>query len=82
MLVGRTPRSHFGSPRPLVFLIIVKGGDNMEFLRTLWRDTSGQSMAEYGLLTALIALACVAGVKLLGQTLAGKISELEQQIGG
>lgn len=54
----------------------------MKRLQNLWRDTSGQSMAEYGILTALIALACIAGIKLLGQTLAGKISELEQQIGG
>jgi Flp pilus assembly pilin Flp len=52
----------------------------MQFLKTLWHDTSGQSMAEYGLLTGLIALACVAGVRMLGQTLAGKISQLEQEI--
>ena len=26
------------------------------FLRELWQDESGQSMAEYGLLTALIAV--------------------------
>jgi Flp pilus assembly pilin Flp len=62
-------------------LFFEKGGEQMNFLRELWHDTSGQSMAEYGLLTALIALACVAGVRLLGQTLAGKISELEQAIG-
>lgn len=53
----------------------------MRFLQELWHDTSGQSMAEYGLLTGLIALACIAGVRLLGQTLAGKISELEQELG-
>ncbi|HOB21499.1 MAG: Flp family type IVb pilin [Firmicutes bacterium] len=52
----------------------------MELLKRLWQDTSGQSMAEYGLLTCLIALACVAGVRMLGQTLASKIGELEQQL--
>ncbi len=37
-----------------------------ELLNALWRDDSGQDLAEYGLLVALIAIIAVAGVTVFG----------------
>ncbi|HHV94573.1 MAG TPA: Flp family type IVb pilin [Firmicutes bacterium] len=51
-------------------------------LSQLWRDQSGQSMAEYGLLTALIAIAALVAVRTLGENLRSKFLEMTQAISG
>lgn len=52
------------------------------FLRDFWCDQSGQSMAEYGLLTALIAVAGLTAVRALGTSVSGKLQELADTIDG
>ncbi|NLV91269.1 MAG: Flp family type IVb pilin [Firmicutes bacterium] len=52
------------------------------FLRELWQDESGQSMAEYGLLTALIAVVGLGAVRVLGSSISGKFLQLAETIGG
>jgi Flp pilus assembly pilin Flp len=39
------------------------------FLKTIWNDESGQDTTEYVLLVALIALAVIAGMTLLGKNI-------------
>lgn len=46
----------------------------------LWRDEAGQSMAEYGLLTALIAVACIVSVRALGGAITTKFTKLAAEI--
>lgn len=46
-------------------------------LNALWRDESGQDLAEYALLIGLIALACILAVTALG----GTISNIFDDIG-
>ena len=38
----------------------------LTFLKLLWRDDSGQDLAEYALLLALIALVAIAAITLVG----------------
>ncbi len=48
-----------------------------KLLRKLWRDEEGPTMVEYGLMVALIAVASITAVTLLGQDLAtlwGRVS--------
>ncbi len=47
----------------------------------LFTDQDGQSMAEYGLLTALIAIVCLAAVKALGSSIEKKFDKLAKEIG-
>ena len=51
-------------------------------LSQLWRDQSGQGMAEYGLLTALIAIAALVAVRTLGENLREKFEQMSQAISG
>ncbi|MGE5508595.1 MAG: Flp family type IVb pilin [Chitinophagales bacterium] len=46
----------------------------------LWADEHGQSMAEYGLLTALIAVACIISVRTLGSAITTKFTKLAAEI--
>lgn len=46
-----------------------------ELLRALWRDESGQDLAEYVMLIALIAIVAVAGVTALGGTIVDTLEE-------
>lgn len=48
----------------------------MNFLKKMFRDQSGQGMVEYGLIIALIAIAVIVTVGLLGD----EIAEIFQQI--
>jgi len=43
----------------------------VRFAQHFWTDESGQDIAEYGLLLALIALAAIAAVTALGTAVAG-----------
>jgi len=45
-------------------------GNAMEMIHRLYRDTSGATMVEYGLLIALIALACFTAAQTLGNSVA------------
>jgi pilus assembly protein Flp/PilA len=49
----------------------------IETLRALWTDESGQDLAEYALLIALIALAVILAVTFLGT----KVSTVYESIG-
>lgn len=46
----------------------------------IWTDESGQSMAEYGLLTALIAVACIIAIRTLGTAITAKFTKLAAEI--
>ena len=45
-----------------------------------WRSQSGQSLIEYVILVALIALVSVSATKLLGRKLNTKINEMRQAV--
>ncbi|MCK9221418.1 MAG: Flp family type IVb pilin [Limnochordia bacterium] len=51
-------------------------------VRRLFQDETGQSMAEYGLLTALIAVVTIAAVKAIGTSISTKFNTLAQEISG
>lgn len=40
-----------------------------KWIKALWEDDSGQDLAEYALLVALIALVVIAAVTMLGQNI-------------
>jgi pilus assembly protein Flp/PilA len=44
------------------------------------RDEAGASLAEYGLLLALIAVVCIAAVSLLGTTITGMFNTVASTI--
>jgi len=44
------------------------------------RDEEGASLAEYGLLLALIAIVCMAGISLLGTQINGMFSNVSNTI--
>lgn len=41
----------------------------MEFLRKLWSDEEGQGMVEYGLIIALVSIAVIIALTLVGTNL-------------
>jgi len=41
----------------------------MEFLKRLWNDEEGQGMVEYGLIIALVSVAAIAVLALIGPKL-------------
>jgi len=45
-------------------------------LRKFWVDESGLELSEYAVAAALVALACVAALQLLGTNIAAKINAL------
>lgn len=57
-----------------------------KFFNSLWRDESGATAIEYGLLAALISVAIIATVTLLGGTLdrtfAKVNTDLTAEVGG
>lgn len=52
----------------------------MEKIRNFFKDESGASAVEYGLLVSLIACVIVLAVKSLGTTLNAKFTEADTQI--
>ena len=46
------------------------------------RDERGASLVEYALLVALIAVACIVAIGILGDNAASKFSDVGSQIGG
>jgi len=54
----------------------------MEKIRNFFKDESGASAVEYGLLVSLIAVVIVTAVGLLGQTLNQKFTDANTGIAG
>ncbi|MBI2914374.1 MAG: Flp family type IVb pilin [Firmicutes bacterium] len=50
-------------------------------IRLVATDETGQSLAEYGLLTALIAIVTIGAIRSLSTSLSGKFTELATTIG-
>ncbi len=48
------------------------------FLRL--KDESGQALAEYGLILALIAVVCIVALGLIGTGLDGKLTEISNEL--
>ncbi len=53
----------------------------IDLLRRIWSDDDGQDLAEYGLLTALIAVVVVAGVTTFGSDLSTFFGGLSARVG-
>ena len=53
----------------------------MEKIRNFFKDESGASAVEYGLLVALIAVAIIGSVTLLGQSLSDKFAAVSTAVG-
>ena len=51
------------------------------FLTQLWQDESGQDLAEYALLLALIAVALVGGITALSGAITGRFQEATTTLG-
>ncbi|MFZ5595962.1 MAG: Flp family type IVb pilin [Bacillota bacterium] len=51
-----------------------------KLLLNLWNDESGQGMAEYGLILALVAVVAIAGFRLLGQGVSKQVSNVGNEI--
>ncbi len=49
-------------------------------LKRLVKEEKGQGMAEYGLILALVAVAAIAGLYLLGPTLKDKFTDISNEI--
>ena len=49
----------------------------LTFGKSLWKDESGATAIEYGLLAALIAVAIIATVSALGTTLTGVFADVD-----
>jgi pilus assembly protein Flp/PilA len=53
----------------------------MERIKNFFKDESGASAVEYGLLVALIAVVIITAVTTLGQNLSGKFDEVGTAVG-
>ena len=53
----------------------------LERMKGLLRDEEGQGMAEYGLILALVAVACIVAFIALGNGVKGKLNEVNAQLG-
>jgi pilus assembly protein Flp/PilA len=49
-------------------------------LKALWLDESGQDLAEYALLLALIAIVVIVALRLLGPTIANLFNTIETEL--
>lgn len=49
-------------------------------LTRLWKEESGQGMAEYGLILALVAVLAIAGFRLLGQNVNNQVQSVGNTI--
>lgn len=52
----------------------------MEFITKLIRDEEGQSMVEYGLIVAVVALVCAGGYQALGGKVKALIDKLNNKV--
>lgn len=51
-----------------------------QVLEKLWSEESGQGMAEYGLILALVAVVAIAGFRLLGSGVSKQINTVGNEI--
>jgi pilus assembly protein Flp/PilA len=49
-------------------------------LMRLWSEESGQGMAEYGLILALVAVIAIAGFQILGQGVDAQVTKVGETI--
>ena len=52
----------------------------MEILKRLWAEESGQGMAEYGLILALIAVVVMGTLGFLGEAIDAKFAEVKTKL--
>jgi len=52
----------------------------MTLVSRLWNEESGQGMAEYGLILALVAVVCIVGFNILGGAISEKVSDVGDAI--
>ena len=52
----------------------------LELFAALWKDETGQDLAEYALLLAFIAIAVVLTLPLLGQAIDGIFTSIESEL--
>ena len=53
----------------------------MRLIRDLWKDRSGATAIEYGLLAALISVAMIAGIGAIGNNLQNVFTTVANQVG-
>ena len=53
----------------------------MNFIRKFWNDEEGQGMAEYALIIALVAIAVIAALTLLGPQIAAVFTKITTELG-
>lgn len=54
----------------------------VNLVKRIVKDERGQTLSEYGLLIALVAVACLVVLGLLGKSLYDKFSNVQQEIEG
>lgn len=54
----------------------------VNLVKRIVKDERGQTLSEYGLLIALVAVACLVVLGLLGKSLYEKFSNVQQEIEG
>jgi len=59
-----------------------KGENNMERIKNFFKDESGATAVEYGLMVALIAVVIIAAVTTLGTNLSDKFTEVSGAVAG
>lgn len=52
----------------------------MELLKQIVREEEGQSMVEYGLIIAVVALVCAGTYKILGEKVNGMVKKLADKV--
>lgn len=52
----------------------------INILKRLWFEESGQGLAEYGLILALIAVVCIGALVLVGGGVSNKLTEVANQL--
>ncbi|HBX23177.1 MAG TPA: Flp family type IVb pilin [Desulfotomaculum sp.] len=52
----------------------------MTLVSRLWNEESGQGMAEYGLILALVAVICIVGFQFLGKEINNKVDAVGDEI--
>ncbi|MFZ5631242.1 MAG: Flp family type IVb pilin [Bacillota bacterium] len=49
-------------------------------LKRLWKEESGQGMAEYGLILALVAVVCIGAFVVLGNGINNKVNKVADEL--
>lgn len=53
----------------------------MDLITKIIRDEEGQSMVEYSLIVAAVALVCVAGYNALGKNVSDMVNKISKKVG-